>query len=186
MQPITSYAHYIKKMMSCNLISNFPASSISAFHEDSLAYSWSKGKYHFIQLHNYSTYSYSDIGVSSSITWLRGEVNRAHNAGRRIVLMMHDYFTNTELLEAIAGKNVVAVFAGHLHNQHGYVGYVSGRPEIPVFRSGAAEYNTFLLAEFGGNHMTVGTVRSFNGTPEFISPGNSTYMKTVEFTSSSN
>lgn len=178
--------HYIKKMVSCNLVSNFPSDTISAFHEPSLAYSWSKGKYHFIQLQNYPTYTYSDISISSSITWLRGELTRAHNAGRRIVLLMHDYSTNNELIEAMAGKNVVAVFAGHIHEHHGYVGHVSGRPEIPVFRSGAAEYNTFLLAEFGENHMTVGAVRSYDGTPEFISPTNSSYMRSKVFASSSN
>ena len=178
-------AHYIKKMINCNLVSNFPASSITAFHESSLAYSWSKGKYHFIQLHNYPTYSYNDAGITSSITWLRGELNRAHNAGRRIVLMLHNYTTNNELLEAMAGKNVVAIFSGHIHSSHGYVGHVYDRPEIPVFRSGASEYNTFLLVEFAESHMTVGTVRSYDGTPEFISPADNRYMRTIEFSASS-
>lgn len=181
-------SHYIKKMVSCKLVSNFPSGQISGFDESSLAYSWAVGKYFFIQLHNYPTYSYSEIDVSTSISWLSKELERANKAGYRSVLLMHDYGehmrqSNSEFLSAIAGKNVVAIFAGHIHQNYGYQGSVPGYSEIAFFRSGAAEYNTFLLAEFGKDYMTVGVISSLDGKPKFLDPGSGTKMKTIQFSS---
>ncbi|AMO54762.1 hypothetical protein GZ77_23800 [Endozoicomonas montiporae] len=181
-------AHYIKKMVSCQQVSNFPSSKVVAFDENSLAYTWAEGQYYFIQLNNYPTYSYSDIDVSASVTWLGNELNRAKAAGYRNVLLMHDYGehmrqSNSEFISAIAGKNVVAIFAGHVHSSNGYVGSVPGYPHIPLFRSGAAEYNTFLLAEFGKDFMTIGVVSSLEGKPTFLDPRSSRKMKTIQFSS---
>ena len=179
-------AHYIKKMISCQQVSNFPSSKVVTFDEDSLAYTWAEGQYYFIQLNNYPTYTYSDIDVSASVTWLSNELERAKNAGYRNVLLMHDYGehmkqSNSEFISAIVGKNVVAIFAGHVHEVNGYNGTVPGYPNIPLFRSGAAEYNTFLLAEFGKDYMTIGVVSSVDGKPAFLNPDASRKMKTIRF-----
>ena len=181
-------ADYIKKTLSCNLVSNFPSSSILAFDENSLAYAWAIGGYYFIQLQNYPTYTYDEIGISSSIQWLQGELSRANSAGYRIVLLMHDYGDHMpkddpEFLSAIAGKNIVALFSGHIHNSYGYTGHVPGYPDIPTFRSGSAQYNTFLLTEFGRESMTVAVISSQNGTPRFLTPDQSQRMTTIRFSS---
>lgn len=174
---------YIKKMVSCQLVSNFPSSEIISFDEASLAYSWRWGQYYFIQLHNYPSYNDPHIDISASITWLRGELQKAHDAGYRIVLNLHDFRPfNSEFLEAMAGKRVVAIFAGHIHESYGYIGKVQDRPDISFFRSGAAEYNTFLLAEFGPDSITVGVVDSTGGTPEFKDASSRRYMKSILFT----
>lgn len=180
-------AHYIKKMVSCNLVSNFPSSSMTSYDDGSLAYSWDIGRYHFVQLHNFPTYTYPEIGLGSSIEWLRQDLQRAYDAGKRSVINLHDYGEhmssyNADFLGAISGKNVIAVFAGHLHSQNGYVGSVA-QTQIPLFRSGAAEYNTFLLVEFGRNHMTVGVIDSTGGSPRFMNPSSSYKLKTIEFSS---
>lgn len=178
-------SHYIKKAVACNLIPNFASSTLTGYNDNSLAYSWDIGRYHFIQLHNYPTYSYGEIGLNDAIQWLRQDLQKAHDAGQRIVLNMHDYGehmrqNNTEFLEAIAGKRVVALFAGHIHNSHGHVGTVPGT-NIPVFRSGSSDYATFLLAEFAEDYMTVAVVESLFGIPRFMDPNNSSKMKTIQF-----
>lgn len=176
-------AHYIKKTLSCNLVSNFPSSTVTSFDDGSLAYSWDIGRYHFIQLHNYPTYTYNEIGLSDAIQWLRGDLQKAHDAGQKIVLNMHDYGehmrrSNIEFLEAIAGKRVVALFAGHIHESNGYAGTITGT-NIPVFRSGSSDYSTFLLVEFGEDYFTVSVISSEGGTPRIMNPGSTYKTRTV-------
>ncbi|MRI34766.1 hypothetical protein EOPP23_17430 [Endozoicomonas sp. OPT23] len=178
-------AHYIKKLVSCDLAPNFPDQSITGFNESSLAYSWDIGNYHFVQLHNYPGYTYSDVNVSDSYEWLRSDLEIAHNAGQRIVLNMHDSGADLYSLAfraAISERNVVAIFSGHLHEQNGFVGSVNnGSQSIPIFRSGASEYSTLLLAEFGANHLTVAVVETFDGIPVFRNPDNSYKTRTLLF-----
>ena len=178
-------AHYIKKTLNCDLVPNFPKATITSFDESSLAYSWDIGHYHFIQLHNYPAYRYSEIGLTDAMEWFRQDLETAHNAGKRIVVNLHDYGDhmkedNAEFLKALAGRNVVALFAGHIHKSNGYLGNVPGL-SIPVFRSGSADYSTFLLAEFASGHMTVAVMESFDGRPVFHDPYNHSKTRTFYF-----
>ncbi len=177
--------HYIKKLVSCDLAPNFPAKTITGFNEESLAYSWDIGKYHFVQLHNYPSYTYSEVNISDSFEWLKSDLEAAHNAGQRIVLNMHDTYLDLYSLafrSAIADKNVVAIFSGHIHELNGYVNSLSnGDQSIPMFKSGASEYSTLLLAEFAESHLTVAVIETFDGVPMFRDPENSYKTRTILF-----
>ena len=178
-------SHYIKRVVSCGMAPNFPGQSITGFHESSLAYSWDIGNYHFVQLQNYPGYTYSEVGISDSYEWLKADLELAHNAGQRIILNMHD--SNADLyslpfLAAISNRNVVAIFSGHLHGQNGYVGsLVNADQNIPIFKSGASEYSTLLLAEFAENYITVAVIETFDGVPVFRSPESSYKTRTLVF-----
>ncbi|APR80748.1 Hypothetical protein A7982_06095 [Minicystis rosea] len=174
---------FMKTMIHCDKVPNFPASSVQSFDKKSLAYSWNVGSYHFVELHNYPTYERKEIEISSSIPWLKTDLAAATAAGRKIVLNFHQYDTESmkaddqDFLQAIAGQNVVAVFTGHVHRHHGYTGKIHGT-KIPYFRAGASDYHTFLLAEFGEDYMNVGVIDSTNGAPTFKDPTENDNLRT--------
>ncbi|RKH11734.1 hypothetical protein D7V97_10320 [Corallococcus sp. CA053C] len=174
---------FIKTMIHCDKVPNFPAALIQGFDKQSLAYSWNQGSYHFVQLHNHPVYSAKAIDVSPSIAWLKKDLAAATAAGRKIILNLHDYGDhmeedNPEFLAAIAGQNVVAVFAGHMHGEHGYREQVS-ETDIPVFRSGSSDKHTFLLVQFADTYLTVGVINSEDGKTEFLDPADPDDLRTV-------
>ncbi len=170
---------YIKDMVYCDGVSNFVNTLVQRFDEDSLAYSWDIGNYHFVQLNNYPTYAASSIKIKSAIAWLKTDLATATTNGQHIVLNFHDYGEHMpkddpDFLDAINGANVVALFAGHTHTV-GESGTIHGT-QIPFFRSGASEYNRFLLVEFGSNYMNVGVINSLSGTAKFVNNQTKTYV----------
>ncbi len=176
---------FMKATLQCNKMPNFPASRVRDFDDKSLAYSWDMGSYHFVQLHNYPTYTASGIGISSAIPWLREDLRRATAEGRKIVLNMHDYGDHMakddpEFLSAIAGQRVVALFAGHLHGTNGGLSTVYNTT-IPVFHSGSSDKHTFLLVRFEDAYMNVAVIDSTSGTPRFAHPQNERSLRTVVF-----
>jgi hypothetical protein len=135
--------------------------------------------------------------VFSSYAWLRDDLSAATAAGKSIVLNMHDAISgdcaeaegnwswnpcnlgnvavkdDPYFLQAIANQNVVAVFAGHLHKRYGLVDYVvSGDKQIPIFLSGSAEYERFLLADFHRKYFTVAVVNASSGLPVLVEGAN--------------
>lgn len=169
---------YIKKMLQNDTVKNFGKNYVTSFDDGSLAYAFDIGNHHFVQLHNYPTYEASEINISKSVAWLKADLSAATAAGKRIVLNLHDYgnhmsTANSEFLDAIDNQNVIALFAGHLHSNHGYAGRIPNTT-IPYFRSGASEYGTFLLVEFGGNYFNVGVVESTRWLGQEKIPGVST------------
>ncbi len=166
-----------------------------AWDPDSLAYSFDLGPVHFVQLHNYPTYAASEIDISSSIDWLRTDLQQATDRGQNIVLNFHDYGEhmhqdNQQFLDAIAGQNVVALFAGHIHQDYGRMvrdhhnapqyDNVYGT-DIPFFRSGGVisvnedangdkyPVGKFLLVEFGPDYMRYAVMNYLDedNPPEF-------------------
>lgn len=178
---------FARSMVACNKVPAFPAALVQSFDNGSAAYSWNIGRWHFVQLHNRPDHEESHIGLTTSFAWLKKDVQAATAAGRNIVLNMHDYGEHMKqddkrFLDAIASAHVVAIFAGHIHQQSGYVGDVPDGRGIPVFRSGASEHQTFLLAEFDMGHINVASVSSKGGTPSLAAPADASRVKTVAFT----
>lgn len=177
---------FVKTMIHCDKVPNFPASSVQSFDKKSLAYSWNMGSYHFVELHNYPTYERKEIEISSSIGWLKTDLSEATAAGRKIVLNFHDFgdhMTKSDpaFLSAVAGQNVVAVFSGHIHGDSGFIAPRTGESQIDHFRSGSSDYRTFLLVEFADDYMNVGVVDSTAGAPAFKNPTDTKYLRTVTF-----
>jgi len=163
---------YVRAMVGCGTVPNFPHLKIHSFDTASLAYSWDMGSWHFVQLHNYPTYTIPALGIASAISWLANDLAEAEAAEKKVILNLHDYAEHWSMNDpgfqaAISGRTVVAVFAGHFHWLDGWRTTVPGT-SIPLFLSGAAEYNRFLLAELGENYLTVATISSQGGVPTFV------------------
>ena len=145
----------------------------------SYSYSWDIGNFHFVQLHNHPGYEKefdwvsgawnSHYKVKKSIEWLRADLNR--NADKYIVLNLHD-MTNEggrgdqEFLDLLEDyDNIIAIFAGHMHEYNGYQDDVAG---IPYFYSGASEYNTYLKVEFSPTEFTVKVVDATDANVTYL------------------
>jgi PKD repeat protein len=124
------------------------------------------------------------FSVTTSYEWLKADLAAATAAGKFSVLNMHDAIAadcgetctaggsvrdDPQFRDAIANQNVIAVFAGHVHSTYGLEGFVSsGGKSIPVFLSGAAEYERFLLADFHRKYFTVAVINSSSGQPALV------------------
>lgn len=146
---------------------NMPAHTIESFDAGSLAYSWNRGRYHFVQLHNDASYKIPRLGISPSTEWLRADLARAKARGQSIVINVHKPSLNKAFLQAIDGQPVVAIFAGHLHESVGKqkdVKTPSGQ-NVPVFLSGSADKQTFLKVGFEPTQVAVTPMSSKGGQP---------------------
>lgn len=167
---VAQAVRWMRGIVSCGIIPSVPYAKIVNFDAGSLSYSWDYRGYHFVQLHNYPTYTVGPpINVTSSIAWLANDLAQAAAAEKRIVLNMHDYgdhwsTSDPGFYAAIVGKPIVALFAGHFHGTHGRFATVPGTL-IPVFISGSADTRHFLIAEFADTYMSVATVNTNGGVP---------------------
>jgi len=126
---------------------NMPSMNIESYDAGSLAYSWNKGPYHFVQLHNHPDYEIPSLGISKSIEWLKQDLARATQRGQVIILNFHNPTELTGLSSILSGHQVAAIFAGHLHAENGRIS--SSLPnQTPIFLSGSADQHTYLRVDF--------------------------------------
>ncbi|WP_019427529.1 metallophosphoesterase [Limnohabitans sp. Rim28] len=144
---------------------NMPAHTIESFDAGSLAYSWNRGRYHFVQLHNAPNYKIDRLKISASIEWLRADLARAKARGQSIIINMHKPALPDEFLQAIDGHPVVAIFAGHLHSTIGKIkdAQTPSGQTVPVFLSGSADQQSFLQVGFDPNKVRVTSMSSKGG-----------------------
>lgn len=120
---------------------------------------------HFVQLQNFPSYTDDwnswNAGsarrdfyfIKPSFYWLRNDLAQARNRGDIIIVSLHDYHDNfigesvKQFEDIMVEYSVSAVFAGHIHPDCGQVGTI-GSSTIPFFRSGAASYQDYLVADF--------------------------------------
>jgi cytolysin (calcineurin-like family phosphatase) len=142
----------------------------------SLAYSWTVGNVHFVQLNNYPTYTTSwsnfrsdrarriKVEIKEALTWLENDLIDARNLGRAIVINMHDaheHFAQgpdrQRFIDMIEKYGVSAIFAGHIHESLG-----RGTPvgTVPMFYCGSSAYSKYLAVSFFDNEMTLQGVDS--------------------------
>lgn len=156
-------------------------------YSGSLAYSFNVGKVHFVQLQNFPSYTddWNSWNAASarrdyyyikpSFYWLKNDLAIARNRGDCIIVSLHDYHDNflepyvSEFNALMEQYGVSAVFAGHIHASCGKVGTI-GTSSIPFFRSGAASYQDYLVADIDRAEKTM-TVRKmacpYEGSYEF-------------------
>lgn len=154
----------------------------------SLSYSFNIGKVHFVQLQNFPSYTDDwnswNAGsarrdfyfIKPSFYWLKNDLAIARNRGDIIIVSLHDYHDNfiepyvTEFNEIMVKYGVSAVFAGHIHPDCGKYGTI-GNSTIPFFRSGAASYQDYLVADIDNNQMIVRKMECpYDGNYAFV-PG---------------
>ncbi|AWM91254.1 phosphoesterase [Pseudomonas sp. 31-12] len=148
----------------------------------SLAYSKSVGDVHLIQLNNEPTYTVNfssgfplnkvNFEISDALDWLERDLLQARNQGQIILINMHKpdrWKGSPEQIERfkamIARYEVTAVFAGHLHSEPGrFTGWnrTDYFGDVPVFLSGGASNQTYLIASFALDRKTL-TVHQVNG-----------------------
>jgi len=84
---------------------------VSSFDHGSLAYSWDRGRIHYVVLNFYPEYESAKIGLSSAMKWLGEDLGEAAGKNQSTVLFIHsvqDFSTEFERVVAEAG-NVKAV-----------------------------------------------------------------------------
>lgn len=157
-------------------------------YRGSMAYSWDIGNVHFVQLNFHPAYARNWSGynagavrqdvveITSSMNWLEADLATARNAGKSIILNMHDALAQEDRTQypwSFGGHNfpgqfdaykkllqkygVSAVFGAHIHQS---IGLCDVQGNTPVFLPGGADYSTYLLVHFKGNTMTVEQVSS--------------------------
>jgi cytolysin (calcineurin-like family phosphatase) len=150
----------------------------------SLAYSWDIGNVHFVQLHNFPSYTKSWSGhgkifqIRDAMVWLENDLAEARRSGKAIILNMHDAgeHWNDSGMPNITSRfksmldqyKVSAVFVGHLHSLLGESttnAPASVYGTVPVFYSGSPSYQTYLSVEFSrqGQKMTVTPIDAKDG-----------------------
>jgi cytolysin (calcineurin-like family phosphatase) len=130
----------------------------------SLSYSFNIGKVHFVQLQNFPSYadewnSWNGPSarrdfyyIKESFYWLKNDLAIARNRADIIIVSLHDYHDNfiepgvSQFNAIVKQYQVSAVFAGHIHQDCGQQGVIDGTG-IPFFRSGAASYQDYLVAD---------------------------------------
>lgn len=156
----------------------------NTYYSGSLAYSKDFGDVHMVQLNNEPTYTVKFSGgnpiapivydITPSLDWLERDLKAARERSKIIILNMHkayDWVGSDEQIARframIAKYQVTAVFAGHDHFTPGQ--YYSGTKydyfgQVPVFLSGAASQQTYLIATFSADRkrLNVSVVRNSN------------------------
>lgn len=127
-------------------------------YNGSLAYSKDVGEVRLIQLNNEPTYAVDivhpvhDFKITQSLDWLEINLRLARVQGYAIIINMHkpyDWNGNWDqekrFRNMIEQYQVTAIFAGHLHRNGGRVSQIG---TVPMFLSGAASQQTYLIASF--------------------------------------
>jgi hypothetical protein len=133
----------------------------------SLAYSISHRNLHVVQTNNSPNYSvkFSSGGppigpkttfdIRPSLSFIDAKMTQAQQNGKVNILVTHkpsgwkDFGgAQADAFRAMLKKNkVAAVFAGHFHSDHGQYNNPGYFGDIPVFLSGSASYENYLIVE---------------------------------------
>ncbi|CAN7595373.1 MULTISPECIES: metallophosphoesterase family protein [unclassified Pseudomonas] len=132
-------------------------------YSGSLAYSKNIGEVHLVQLNNEPTYATkishplnpTTFNITAALDWLENDLRTARVQGYAIIINMHkpydwqgDWSQESRFRDMIAKYEVTAIFAGHLHENGGSMSY---RGNVPVFLSGSASQETYLIASFSAD-----------------------------------
>lgn len=156
----------------------------------SMAYSWDHGRFHFVQLQNYPTYTstighwfYADKNIKSAMSWLESDLKAASERGKITILNMHDgaeYNSTSEeklkLKTLINQYNIIATFVGHTHNagQSNTNGSSETFGTSIIYNSGALFKGDYLLVSLEDNCAKVDLYNGSTGTPVYIQSFNVT------------
>lgn len=130
------------------------------------------------------------VKITNSFQWLAADLAKARNAGKAIIVLFHDPYEHwgdlytkgertegkttmptrpdaaaksTELVNLFKTYKVSAVFGGHVHENHGLSTSDYRGSGVPLFYSGSADQNHYLLTKFDDSKMTVEKITSANG-----------------------
>ncbi|EJF82890.1 metallophosphoesterase [Candidatus Bartonella washoeensis] len=150
----------------------------------SLSYSWDYGDVHYVQLHNFPSYTVRLIGqsmevqINKSLDWLKNDLAAADARGKVTIINFHDaraasidgesFFIRKKnakdlsvFKSIITSHNVKAIFVGHTH----YQSYCRAQNDkvfgnIPVYTAGALFNGDYYLIDVKGKTIHV---KAYNG-----------------------
>ncbi|KXY29116.1 hypothetical protein AT267_14595 [Bacillus cereus] len=130
----------------------------------SFSYSLNFGPIHSIQLNINPTMKF-DVSakngkltytIDSNLNWLEEDLKEAYRDGQVIIINMHKpnkwkNGPNQRFIDLLKKYDVKAVFAGHYHKYSGVYNFKKYFGDVPVFLSGSASQQTYLIAEYDTN-----------------------------------
>ncbi|WP_375651423.1 MULTISPECIES: metallophosphoesterase [unclassified Bartonella] len=150
----------------------------------SLSYSWDYGDVHYVQLHNYPSYTVglkgqsTEVQINKSLDWLRNDLAAADARGKVTIINFHDaraasidgesFFIRKKnakdlsvFKSIITSHNVKAIFVGHTH----YQSYCRAKNDkvfgnIPIYTAGALFNGDYYLIDVKGKTIHV---KAYNG-----------------------
>lgn len=150
----------------------------------SLGYSWDYGDVHYVQLHNYPSYTVRlkgqsmEVQINKSLDWLKNDLAAADARGKVTIINFHDaravsiygksFFIRKKnakdlsvFKSIITSHNVKAIFVGHTH----YQSYCRAKNDkvfgnIPVYTAGALFNGDYYLLDVKGKEIHV---KAYNG-----------------------
>jgi cytolysin (calcineurin-like family phosphatase) len=151
------------------------SSGLGKIYYGSLAYSKGFGDVHLVQLNNEPTYTVNftsgnplartSFEITDALDWLERDLKSARAQGKIIILNMHkvyDWAGNdaqiSRFKQMINHYKVTAVFGGHDHKGVGIHMYSRKWElfgEVPVFMSGSASQQTYLIASFTDDRQSL-------------------------------
>ncbi|EJF92404.1 hypothetical protein ME9_01612 [Bartonella taylorii 8TBB] len=158
----------------------------------SLSYSWDYGDVHYVQLHNYPSYTVRLKGqsmeaqINKSLDWLKKDLAAADARGKITIINFHDarpasidgesFFIRKKNVKdlsvfksIITSHNVKAIFVGHTH----YQSYCRAKNDrvfgnIPVYTAGALFNGDYYLIDVKGKTIHVKAYNGEIGSPLLI------------------
>ena len=155
--------------------------SLKRKYSKSFAYSWDVGNIHFVQLNNYPTYTANWNGwifnkarrdyyqIESARQWLIDDLEQASREGKHIILNYHIAGFTDDIIDILRQYKVSAIFAGHIHQYIGQVGFYTLEnfygvgQHLPVFLGGAVVFQKYMLVHFMADQFAVSIVNSEPG-----------------------
>ncbi|WP_273721046.1 metallophosphoesterase [Bartonella sp. ML71XJBT] len=162
------------------------------FITGSLSYSWDYGDIHYVQLHNYPTYTahlsdgHTTVRITKALGWLKKDLAAADKRGKVTILNFHDarpYFgdhdshflhpQNAKNLAAfkslMTSHNVKAIFVGHEHSRF----YCRAQDDkvfgnIPLYTAGALFSGDYYLVNVQGKNIHVKAYNGKTGKPVLL------------------
>ncbi|MBX4335257.1 metallophosphoesterase [Bartonella raoultii] len=159
------------------------------FITGSLSYSWDYGDIHYVQLHNYPTYTahlsdnHTTVRITEALEWLKKDLEAADKRGKVTILNFHDgrpyfpdgdsHFLHPQNMKSLAAfkslitsHNVKAIFVGHEH----YHAYCRAQDDkvfgnIPLYTAGALFRGDYYLVHVQGKNIHVKAYNGITGKP---------------------
>ncbi len=136
----------------------------------SLAYSWNIGKFHFVQLNNYPSYTrewYNDnitkfahTKISAGTGIMDKDLADSDTNKEPVILNFHrteDFvFSDQALIQKLDKHKVAAIFNGHVHNASGQYRTVTTKlGSVPAFIAGTPMEGQFMLVQLRDKRLCI-------------------------------
>lgn len=142
----------------------------------SLSYSFRLGNFRVIQAQNYPTMNLHTSGLlkyslTGGVNWIQNQLEQAHRNNEPVLLNVHkpDSWSNNipgyfrQMMEKYYDNGTLkAVFVGHHHKNLGKHASTTNFGKVPIYFSGSASQQTYLINEVRNNALFIYSVQQNN------------------------